>query len=65
MTHQIRRRDAIRPLASIPNKDGAVIIGVRKDGSEARLVVYVDAADGLHKLLVVLAVVIEGEQESS
>lgn len=48
--YQIRRRDTIRPLASIPQKDGAVIVGVRKDGSEARLVVYVDPADGLHKV---------------
>lgn len=49
--HQIRRRDAIRPLASIPNKDGAVIIGVHKNGTEARLTVFVDPADGLHKVL--------------
>lgn len=48
--HNIRRRDTIRPLASIPQKDGAVIVGVRRDGSEARLVVYVDPADGLHKV---------------
>lgn len=40
----------IRPLASIPNKDGAVIVGVRKDGREAVLTVYVDPADGLHKV---------------
>lgn len=49
-SYQIRRRDTIRPLASIPQKDGAVIVGVRKDGSEGRLVVYVDQADGLHKV---------------
>lgn len=48
--YQIRRRDTIRPLASIPQKDGAVIVGVRRDGSEARLVVYVDPVDGLHKV---------------
>ncbi len=40
----------LRPLASIPNKDGAVIVGVRADGSEALLTVYVDQADGLHKV---------------
>jgi hypothetical protein len=49
MTHQIRRRDDIRPLASIPNKEGAVIVGVRKDGTEARLVVFVDK-DGFYKV---------------
>lgn len=48
--YQIRRRDTIRPLASIPQKDGAVIVGVHKNGSEARLTVYVDPADGLHKV---------------
>ena len=42
MTHQIRRRDAIRPLASIPQKEGAIILGVRKDLTEARLIVFVD-----------------------
>lgn len=38
------RRDyaVIRPLASIPNKEGFVLIGVRRDGSEAELTVYVD-----------------------
>lgn len=50
MTNQIRRRDALRPLASIPNKEGTVIIGVRRDGAEAILTVYVDPADGLHKV---------------
>lgn len=39
----------LRPLASIPNKSGFLIIGVRKDGAEAELVVYLDA-DGLHKV---------------
>lgn len=39
----------IRPLASIPNKEGMIIIGVRKDGSEGRLVVFVDAS-GFHKV---------------
>lgn len=47
--HQIRRRDAIRPLASIPNKEGFQLLGVRKDGSEAVLVVFVDK-DGFHKV---------------
>lgn len=28
----------LRPLASIPNKAGFLIIGVRKDGAEAELV---------------------------
>lgn len=37
----------LRPLASIPNKAGFLIIGVRKDGAEAELVVYLDA-DGFH-----------------
>jgi hypothetical protein len=48
--NQIRRRDALRPLASIPNKDGFQIIGVHKNGSEALLTVYVDQADGQHKV---------------
>lgn len=34
----------VRPLASIPNKEGFVLVGVRKDGSEAQLTVYVDAS---------------------
>ena len=33
---------AIRPLASIPHKDGALIVGVHRNGSEAQLVVYMD-----------------------
>lgn len=32
----------IRPLASIHHKEGMVIIGVHKNGSEAELVVYLD-----------------------
>lgn len=44
------RRDTLRPLASIPNKEGFVIIGIRKDGSEAKLTVYVDDADGQYKV---------------
>jgi len=32
----------IRPLASILHKEGMVIIGVHKNGSEAQLVVYMD-----------------------
>lgn len=47
--HQIRRRDAIRPLASIPNKEGFQLIGVHKNGSEALLTVYVDDS-GFHKV---------------
>lgn len=51
MTNPNRRSKAqIRPLASIPNKDGAIIVGVRKDGAEALLTVYVDPVDGLHKV---------------
>lgn len=49
MTHQYRRKDDIRPLASIPQKDGYVLIGVRRDGSEAQLTVFVDI-DGFHKV---------------
>jgi hypothetical protein len=47
--HQTPRRDSIRPLASIPNKEGAIILGVRKDGTEDRLVVFVDK-DGFYKV---------------
>ena len=32
----------IRPLASIPNKEGFTLVGVRKDGTEALLSVYMD-----------------------
>lgn len=32
----------VRPLASIPHKEGAVIVGVHRNGTEARLVVYMD-----------------------
>lgn len=39
----------LRPLASIPNKSGFLIIGVRRDGAEAQLTVYVDK-DGFHKV---------------
>lgn len=46
---QYRRKDDIRPLASIPNKDGYVLIGVRRDGSEAQLTVFMDT-DGFHKV---------------
>ena len=45
MTNPNRTANArIRPLASIPNKDGAVIVGVHRNGTEARLVVFVDAS---------------------
>jgi hypothetical protein len=44
------RKPTLRPLASIPNKEGFQLIGVRKDGSEAVLSVFVDKADGLHKV---------------
>lgn len=47
--HNIRRRDTIRPLASIPNKEGFQLLGVHKNGSEALLVVFVDK-DGFHKV---------------
>lgn len=40
----------LQPLASIPNKDGYCLIGVRKDGTEAVLEVYVDEEDGFHKV---------------
>lgn len=33
----------IRPLASIPHKEGAVIVGIHRNGSEAQLTVYMDA----------------------
>lgn len=39
----------LRPLASIPQKAGFLIIGVRKDGAEAPLTVYIDK-DGFHKV---------------
>ena len=39
----------IRPLASIPNKEGFQLLGVRADGSSAVLVVFVDK-DGFHKV---------------
>lgn len=42
-------RPALRPLASIPNKEGFQLIGVRRDGSEALLVVYMDA-DGFYRV---------------
>lgn len=41
----------IRPLASIPNKEGFQLVGVHKNGSEALLTVFVDPDDGLHKVL--------------
>lgn len=40
----------LRPLASIPNKEGFTLIGVRRDGAEAELTVYVDEVDGLYKV---------------
>lgn len=39
----------LRSLADIPNKEGFVLIGVRKDFSEAELTVYL-AMDGTHKV---------------
>lgn len=39
----------LRELADIPNKEGFVLIGVRKDFSEAPLTVYV-GPDGRHKV---------------
>jgi len=44
-----RNPASVRPLASIPNKDGFVLIGVHKNGTEAQLTVYVDA-NGFHKV---------------
>ena len=43
------RKDEVRPLASIPNKDGFQVIGVHKNGGEALLTVFVDT-DGFHKV---------------
>ena len=43
------KQTTLQPLASIPNKAGFLIIGVRKDGAEAELTVYVDK-DGFHKV---------------
>lgn len=34
----------IRPLASIPHKEGFQIVGVRASGAEAILTVFVDAS---------------------
>jgi hypothetical protein len=36
----------IKPLAAIPHKEGTVLVGVRRDGSEATLTVYVDQDSG-------------------
>lgn len=51
MNRNPNRRDhaSIRPLASIPNKEGFVLIGVHKNGSEAQLTVYVDT-DGFYRV---------------
>ncbi len=43
-------KDRIRPLASIPNKEGFQLLGVRKDGSQARLTVFVDES-GFYRVL--------------
>ncbi len=43
------KQSALRPLASLPNKEGFVVVGVRRDGAEAQLTVYLDA-DGFHKV---------------
>lgn len=43
------KQSALRPLASIPNKEGFVIVGVRRDGAEAQLTVYLDA-DGFYRV---------------
>ena len=45
--NHFRRKDDIRPLASIPNKEGYLLIGVHKNGTEARLTVVLDA-NGFH-----------------
>lgn len=34
--------DRIRPLASIPQKEGFVLVGIHKNGSEAELTVFMD-----------------------
>lgn len=39
----------LRSLADIPNKEGFVLIGVRRDHSEAKLTVYV-GMDGKHRV---------------
>ena len=39
----------LRALDDIPNKEGFVLIGVRRDHSEAELTVYL-AMDGTHKV---------------
>jgi len=45
MTNPNRPDNArIRPLASIPNKDGFQIVGVHRNGSEALLTVYMNDA---------------------
>lgn len=50
MTNPNRPEKArIRPLASIPNKEGFQLVGVHKNGSEALLTVFVDK-DGFHKV---------------
>lgn len=49
-TNRSAARAALRPLASIPNKDGFTIIGVRRDGAEATLTVYFDQKAGIHKV---------------
>lgn len=43
------KQSALRPLTSIPNKAGFLIIGVRRDGAEATLAVYLDA-DGTYRV---------------
>lgn len=47
--NRTRPRPVIRPLASIPNKEGYTLIGIRQDGSEALLSVYLDD-DGTYKV---------------
>lgn len=41
----MRHKDDILPLASIPNKEGFILIAVHRDGAEARVAVYL-SADG-------------------
>lgn len=49
-TNRSVARAQLRPLASIPNKDGFTIIGVRRDGAEAKLTVYFDQKAGIHRV---------------
>lgn len=45
----MRHKDDLLPLASIPNKEGFVLIAVHRDGTEARVAVYLNK-DGVYVL---------------